>query len=179
MHWRLIIGVVQVFIIAAMSADGFIAQYAEQRSVDWRSKADGRFFIERTKAAGVMVMGSTTFNTFRVRRAPAGRRLIVYTRHPEAVAGENIETTDETPAALVARLEREGAHELAVCGGAAIDKLFMDSGLVDALYLTVEPVLFGAGVPLFSGEVAAGLSLLENRQLSDNTVLLHYAVGKK
>jgi dihydrofolate reductase len=167
-----------VFIIAAVSADGFIGLDAGHRSLDWRSRADAEFFIAKTKQAGVMVMGSTTFKTFRVRKAPPGRRLIVYTSRPGSIIGDGVETTSEQPRALVERLEHEGATALAVCGGATINKLFMDSGLVDELFLTVEPVLFGAGVPLFSGSVQAKLTLLENRQLSDNTVLLHYAVNK-
>jgi dihydrofolate reductase len=168
----------RVFIIAAMSADGFIGLDASHRSLDWRSKADARFFIQTTKEAGVIVMGSVTYKTFRLRRAPPGRRLIVYTSNPQSIEGENVEATSEEPAALIRRLEREGAHTVAVGGGATINKLFLDSGLVDEIYLTVEPVLFGSGVPIFSGDVQAQLSLLENRHLSDNTVLLHYAVQK-
>jgi dihydrofolate reductase len=168
----------RVFIIAALSADGFIGVNAGHRSLDWRSKADARFFIETTKAAGVIVMGSTTYKTFRMRRAPPGRRLIVYTSRPESIEGENVETTNEEPAALIARLELEEARAVAVSGGATINKMFLDSGLVDELYLTVEPVLFGEGVPLFSGSVQARLKLLENRALSDDTILLHYAVQK-
>lgn len=166
----------KVFIIAAMSADGFIGQEAGQSSLEWRSKADAKFFIERTKQAGVMVMGSTTYKTFRVRKAPPVRRLIVYTSRPENISGENVETTDEKPADLIERLSREGLRELAVCGGAQINTLFLRSGLVDEIYLTVEPVLFGSGVPLFSEALGQKLRLLESRALAENTLLLHYDV---
>jgi dihydrofolate reductase len=168
----------KVFMIAAQSADGFIGRDVHHRSLDWRSKEDAELFIRLTKETGVIVMGSKTFNTFRIRRAPPGRRLIIYTSRPEAMQGDGIETTSEEPRALVERLEREGATAVAIGGGASIYKLFMDSGLVDEVYLTIEPVLFGAGVPLFSGEVHARLSLIENRQLNDDTTLLRYAVKK-
>ncbi|MFI5275319.1 MAG: dihydrofolate reductase family protein [Candidatus Saccharimonadales bacterium] len=167
-----------VFIIAAMSADGFIGYDASHRSLDWRSKADAQFFIEKTKEAGVMVMGSTTFHTFKMKRTPPGRRLIVYSSKPESIVGEGVETTNEDPKLLIERLEREGAPGVAICGGATIDKLFLDNELVDELFLTVEPVLFGAGIPLFSGDVRARLNLIEFRQLSDDTILLHYAVRR-
>jgi dihydrofolate reductase len=168
----------RVFIIAAMSADGLIGYDSSHRSLDWRSKEDARLFIQLTKEAGVIVMGSTTYNTFRIRRAPPGRRLLVYTSKPESIDGEGVEATSEEPRALVERLTHEGATALAVGGGATINKLFMDSGLVDEVYLTIEPVFFGRGVPLFSGEVRVALSLLESTKLSDNTMLLHYAVNK-
>jgi dihydrofolate reductase len=168
---------VRVVLIAAMSADGFIGQNSSQSSLDWRSKSDSKFFIETTKNLGVMVMGSTTYKTFRMRRAPPGRRLIVYTTKPESISGENVETTNEGPAELVKRLNNEGARAIAICGGATINKLFMESGLVNELYLTVEPILFGKGIPLFSGELNYTLSLLEMRNLSGETILLHYAVN--
>lgn len=167
----------KIFIIAAMSVDGFIGVNADHRSLNWRSKADARFFIESTKAAGVMVMGSTTYKTFKVRRAPPGRRLIVYTHNPDSIEGEHVETTSEDPRKLIERLEREGAQSLAVCGGAAINTLFVRAGVVDELYLTVEPILFGMGVPLFNESLSNRLTLLENRPLSEHTILLRYAVN--
>lgn len=168
----------KVFIIAAQSADGFIGLDTNHRSLDWRSKADAKFFIERTKEAGVIVMGSATYNTFKIRRNPPGRRLIVMSSHPESIEGEGVEVTSESPVELLERLEREGAHEVAISGGATIYKLFLDNNLVDELYLTIEPVLFGTGIPLFKGEVRARLSLIENRNLSEDTILLHYKLRR-
>ena len=118
----------KVYIIAAMTADGFIGLDSEHRSLDWRSKEDARFFIDITKESGVMVMGSVTFNTFRIRRAPPGRRLIIYTSRPGEITGENIETTSESPIDLISRLTNEGAKSVAIAGGATINKLFLDSG---------------------------------------------------
>ena len=155
-----------------------MGQNTAQSSLVWRSKEDGEWFTRITKEAGVMVVGSTTYKTFRVKRAPPGRRLVIYTNHPEAIEGEGVETTNEDPRVLIPRLERDGLQMVTVIGGSMINKLFLDSGVVDELYLTVEPVLFGAGVPLFSGPVAAQLQLLDERKLNDNTLLLHYAVRK-
>lgn len=155
-----------------------MGQDSSQSSLEWRSKEDGEWFSKITKESGVMIVGATTYKTFRVKRAPPGRRLIVYTNHPETIAGEGVETTSENPKALVARLERDGFTTVTVIGGAMINKLFLDSGVVDELYLTVEPILFGAGVPLFDGSVQAQLTLLGQRMLNDNTVLLHYAVPR-
>ena len=167
----------RVFILAAISADGFIGVDSEHRSLDWRSKADAKFFIETTKQAVYMIMGSTTYHTFRMKRTPPGRRLFVYTSKPESVVGDGVETTNEDPRELVARLEREGATELAVCGGATINQLFVDAKLATELYLTVEPVLFGTGVPLLRGETNVRLQLLENLPLTESTIVLHYAIN--
>lgn len=166
----------RVFIIAAISADGLMGAHDTQRSLDWRSKDDARFFIDTTKAARVMVMGSTTYKTFRMKRAPPGRRLIVYTRDPSSINGEGVETTQLEPKDLLAQLEKEGYTELAVCGGAMINSLFLEAGVVDEIYLTVEPVVFGGGVPLLRQDAPVKLRLIDARNLSANTLLLHYTV---
>jgi len=169
---------VKVLIIAAVSADGLMGAYDGQSSMDWRSAEDGKSFGVLTREAGVMVMGSATFKTFRVKRAPPGRRLIVYTHDSSSIEGENVETTSEDPKILVARLESEGHAALAVCGGAAIHSLFLAAGLVDEVYLTVEPVLFGQGIPFARESTNTRLKLLDATNLNPDTLLLHYAVEK-
>jgi dihydrofolate reductase len=170
---------IKVFIIAALSADGFIGQDAKQRALDWTSKEDRQLLIQLSREAGVIVMGSKTYATFKISQAPPGRRLIIYTSHPEMIHGERVETTNEEPEKLIERLEKEGAHGLAIEGGSTVYKMFMERGLVDELYLTIEPVLFGKGIPLFNeGLKAVSLKLLECRPLNDNTILVHYSVNK-
>jgi dihydrofolate reductase len=163
----------KTFIIAAISADGFIARNTHELA-DWTSKEDKRLFVELTKRAGVMVMGRTTFDT--IGRALPDRQTIVYSHKLVDVGG--VTTTKESPADLVSRLSAEGYKELAICGGSAIYTLFLEAGVVDELYLTVEPVLFGDGVPFLNGLVGVDLRLLETKQLNDNVTLLHYEVQK-
>ena len=164
----------KVFIIAAMTADGFIGRDKSHLSVEWTTKADKHFFVQRTKEAGATVFGRTTFDTFK--RAMPGRRTIVYTSRPESVTVEGVETTSEPPADLVARLNREGAHELAICGGAQLYAEFLEANLVDELYISVHPVMFGSGVPLFNRPLQISLQLLDTNNIGDDTVMLHYKV---
>ena len=166
-----------MFLIAAITVDGFIGRSADHLA-DWTSPEDKKLFIAKTKEAGVMVMGSKTFST--IGRALPGRKTIVYTSRPESFAPlENVEATNESPAELVARMEQAGAAGLAICGGASIYSLFMEAGVVDELYLTVEPLAFGTGVPLFGNSLEDQLELLDSEKLNGNTVLLHYAVTHK
>lgn len=164
----------KVFIIAAMSANGFIARHREDLSTDWTSKEDRKLFVQLTKQAGVMVMGGATYRT--IGRPLPGRRNIVYSRSP--IDQEGVETTSETPAELVKRLASEGHTQLAVCGGAAIYDMFLQAGVVTELYLTIEPILFAAGIPLLKGGTDKDLQLLEYKQLNDNAILVHYEVKK-
>jgi dihydrofolate reductase len=167
----------RVFAIAAVTANGFIGQTSDQTSWDWTSPEDRKLLVQLTKEAGTVVLGATTFATFKRKRAFPGRRTIIYTRHPETINVEDIETTDESPRVLVERLTREGATGLAVIGGTSIYNQFLESNLLDELYLTVEPILFGSGIPLFEN-AQAQLHLLDSFALNENTILLHYAVKK-
>ncbi len=157
--------------IAALSADGFIARHAEELA-DWTSKEDKKLFVEVTKRAGVMVMGRTTFET--IGRALPGRRMIVMTSRPDGREVEGVEFTNETPDQLVDRLSDECVEELAVCGGSSIYGQFLAAGLITELYLTIEPILFGRGISLSSVGLNLPMKLEEVRQLSAETVLLRY-----
>lgn len=164
----------RTFIIAALSADGFIGQTNTQTSLEWTSAEDKKLFVKLTKEAGTVVMGSRTFAT--IGRALPGRRTIVLTSNPDNITAEGVEVTAEEPQQLLERLEQEGVETLAICGGASVYAQFMEAGLVDELYLTIEPIVFGIGVPLFASEIESDLHLLDLEKLNDETVLLHYNV---
>jgi dihydrofolate reductase len=163
----------QVFIIAAMSLDGFIAQKEGQSSLDWTSGDDKKFFVEKTKEAGVVVMGRKTFET--IGKALKDRLNIVYSREKVEGSESKVEITQKNPKDLIKDLENRGYKALAVCGGASIYSLFLKSGLVNKLFLTIEPVVFGKGVKLFSEEVRANLKLVSIKKLNgQGTLLVEY-----
>lgn len=166
------------FLIAAISIDGFIAEKTDQVSTSWTSKEDKKFFSDRTKQAGVVVMGSSTYKT--VGRPLPGRLNVVYSRNSDVQFANEQDgfVTNLDPAALLRKLEQEGYSEVAICGGASIYTLFLHAGLIDTLYLTVEPVIFGTGVKLFSDRVMTSLSLQKVEKLADNTLLLEYSVKR-
>ena len=163
----------KVFIIAAITADGFIGRDAGH-TADWTGAEDKKVFVRLTKEAGTMIMGARTFDT--IGRALPGRRTMVYTSNPSKYADKGVETTNEDPRTLLSRLEQEGVQAIAICGGSSIYDLFMQAGLVNELYLTVTPIVFGTGVPLFLHQTQAKLELVENTSLADGAVLLHYLV---
>lgn len=161
-----------VFIIAALSADGFIARETREPSTRWTSKEDTRHFMERTKQAGVVIMGSKTFETFGAKPLP-GRRTIIYSRSKKYGGAE---TTNELPRELIERLKKEGVKEVAIAGGSSIYTLFAKAGVVNTLILTVEGVVFGDGLPLFDEKVFLAIELASHTQIGPNTLVLEYSV---
>jgi len=162
----------KAFIIAALSADGYIAHNAHELT-DWTSKEDKKLFVELTKRAGVMVMGRSTFDT--IGRALPGRKTVVYSSRP--VEAEGVEVTQEPPQQLLARLSAEGYGEVAIVGGRSIYNQFLEAGVVDELYLTIEPLVLGSGVNLATIPKTMQLKLKELRKLNDDTVLVRYKVN--
>jgi len=162
----------EAFIIAATSLDGFISPLESISSMSWTSGADKIFFKEHTKKAGVIIMGRTTFET--IGKALPGRRTIVYTSNP--VEAEGVETTTLSPKELLIQLESEGFTEVAICGGTSIYSLFLREECVSRMYITIEPIIFGEGIPFFRNIPKTKLSLTSTTPLGTNAILLEYTI---
>lgn len=163
----------KVFIVAAISVDGFIARNTAELA-DWTGKEDKKVFVELTKRAGVVVMGRTTFET--IGRPLPGRRNIIFTTH--RIDQEGVEATQLAPPDLIASLEADGYTEVAICGGRSVYDQFLQAKVVDELYLTLIPTLFGDGISLFKSPISQALRLKSEKKLSDGVLFLHYEVIK-
>lgn len=161
---------IKVFLIAAVTTDGFIAK-DEKHSAFWTSKEDKVRFVELTKHAGVVVMGSTTYST--LPRPLKERVNIVYSRTKKF---EGAETTQKAPLELLEELEGRGFKEVAICGGSKIYTLFMKARVVDRIFLTIEPLMFGKGITLFNEELQHHLNLVSANQAENGALLLEYKV---
>jgi len=168
----------QVFLIAAQTIDGFIGRAKNDRSFDWTSPEDKQFYVSKIKEADVIVMGRRTFES--VQKFPRDSRWLIYTSNPSEFKNPKPEVikaegTNEDPNKLIDRLKKEGCQKIAICGGSSIYTIFIKAGLIDRLYLTIEPVVFGQGVSLFNDQLADNkLKLVEVERLSDQTVMMEY-----
>lgn len=168
----------KVILVMAISADGYITKH-EAGLVDWTSKEDKKHFSKITKETGGVIYGRNTFATF---NKPLPERLnIVMTREPEKYESipDLLEFTNQSPEVILETLEQRGFDQIALGGGSAVNKMFLDKNLIDEIYLTIEPKIFGSGKRLFdtvNKEVT--LELIDNSLLNDNTLLLHYKVIK-
>ena len=121
-----------------------------------------------------MIMGRKTFET--IGRPLKDRLVVVMTRQAMISDKEGIEYTSKSPREVLIELASRGYEQAAICGGSEVYSLFLREGLVDELFLTVEPVLFGSGVPLTTGFERLNLELIESRPLNAQAILLHYRV---
>ena len=163
------------FIIAALSADGYIAKDASAPSTAWTSAEDKKRFVELTTRAGVVVMGQNTWKTLGG-RALKRRLNVIYSLERLPDMPPDVEIASKTPAELLAELAVRGFKEVAICGGSQIYTMFMKSGLVNKLYLTIEPVIFGDGVRLFKEAMDLRLKLADSTSTESGTLFLEYSV---
>lgn len=166
----------RVLLLAAMTIDGKIARDHHELT-SWTSREDKRLFVQVTREAGVVIMGRATFETL---PAPLpGRLNVVLTSRTDLPAREGLEFTAEPPERVLARLAERGYQLAVVAGGARVYRAFLAAGLVDELWLTVEPLAFGHGVSLLGDDpLPLRLALLECRRLGDHAVLLRYHVER-
>jgi dihydrofolate reductase len=167
-----------VILLAAMSIDGFIANVNKENlsSMTWTSKEDRQFFVKKTKAIGTTIMGSKTFVT--IGKALPERHNIVMTSQPARYAQFNdsdLFFTAESPEEILANLNQQEINKVALCGGASIYSLFLQKGLVNRMFLTIEPCVFGEGVKLFSGKTQQQFKLISQEKLNEaGTLVLEY-----
>lgn len=161
----------KTFIIAAITADGYIAKDVHHASIAWTSKADKKRFVELTKEAGVVVMGSSTYET--IGRPLPNRVNIVYSRSKKF---EGVEVTNLAPHDLLNELRDRGFKSVAICGGSHIYSMFMKAKAVDTIYLTIEPILFGKGIPFLNEEFLMHLHLKSVAQSESGALLVEYSV---
>jgi dihydrofolate reductase len=164
-----------IIAIAAVTIDGKIARHANHFP-DWTSPEDKTFFQSMLVKSDVMVIGH---NTYKTAEEPLSKRnCIIFTRDVQDTErrGANLLFYNAAgPTSIESILEPY--QVVAVLGGTLIYSYFLERDLIDDLYLTIEPIVFGSGLDLFHHESAAAirLRLVTVRQLNpEGTVLLHY-----
>jgi dihydrofolate reductase len=160
----------------ATTADGKIAKSSDHFP-NWTSREDKLHFQKISKEAGVVIMGDKTFATF---PAPLKDRLnVVLTldENPKEIEGVKWMVNSE-PEKVVKELEEMGYQTAVLGGGSFINGLFLKHGLVDEIYVTVEPKIFGDGLGLFKGDFDVDLKLINVEKINENSVVLKYEVIK-
>jgi dihydrofolate reductase len=143
-------------LVAVASSDGFIARAPGHAPADWQSPEEQAFFLETVAAADWSVLGRTTHETaFR-----ADRRRVVFSHRapsPEWRAPTHLWLDPATisPGDLAALVEPVRPMGTAlILGGADVAAWFLERGRIDEVLLSIEPIAFGTGLPIFPGDAA-------------------------
>lgn len=174
----------RVILMYVMSLDGKITKWSDGNAAEWASPEDTALFRKTITESDVLIMGGATYRA--IRPAPQQERLrVVLTRNPSAYMGDTVpgqlEFTDEAPKEVVEQLVHAGHRQVLLVGGSGLATSFLKEKLVDELWVTIEPRLFGVGLPVVAAEqLDIALTLLEFSQLNAaGTLLLKYTLHDK
>ena len=167
----------KVILYMAITANGMIAGTDDETS--WLTNEESESYCSTVRKAGCLIVGRRTYH--------------ILTKQPEfqkfkdaklvVVSHDQVELVD--PRHAVAHTPQEAIDllsdfaEIIVAGGGILNAAFLAENLVDEIYLDVEPVIIGNGIPLFKGQdFERNLKFLGQRMLSENEIQLHYGVRK-
>lgn len=174
----------EVICVMLSTVDGKIVRWEDGDTYSWNSAEDKKHFDSFVAKAKLIVMGSRTYEVAKPTPKKGVLRIVTTsdpTRYKAMEIPGMLEFTNEDPATLVTKLKKKGYEELLLVGGGGINTTFFQAELVDTLWLTIEPKIFGKGKMIVSqAPMDIALKLEMVKQLNDQgTLLLRYSVVKK
>jgi dihydrofolate reductase len=163
----------KIILMMAMTADGKIAKSSDHFP-NWTSKEDKKMFMEVTKEHGVVIMGDKTFFTF---PKPLSDRLnVVFTLLENPPETENVKWVTGDPEKVLMELKKMGYKSAVLGGGTYMNSQFLERKLIDEIWLTIEPKIFGDGLGVFGGDFNVDLKLLNVEKINENSIVVKYKV---
>lgn len=173
----------KVVLVFVSTVNGKVTRGDDPEVKHWSSISDQKHYGRIWHDSNLVVMGSSTWKQNII--TPASSRLIIVMTHePSLFRKDNIpgqlEFTDMGPSELVSLYSKKEADLMTVVGGPHIATSFLKASLIDELWLTIEPRLFGRGLNLIhSEELDIKLKLLEIiRANEEGTLITKYSCFK-
>lgn len=149
----------------------------------WASKEDQAYFQLLIAQNNLIVMGKNTFNVNRndIKHFKNKLRVVMVSNTEEfnnLTVSNQLEFTSEQPGQLVKRLSDLGYKEMLLVSGPKLNTSFLKEKLINEVWLTLEPYIFGTGIGLVDQKhLDVKLKLLSCKKLnSQGTLLLKYKV---
>jgi dihydrofolate reductase len=161
-----------------ITPNGLIAK--EDGNSEWTSEEDLKGFFENSKKAGNIIMGKNTF--LEASRQgyfpfPEALNIVISREQIENKWGDKVVVTNVSPKEILKMVQGKGFDTAFLAGGGMLNASFMKEKLIDEIYLDVEPLMFGKGIPVVAAsDFECELELLEVKKLNDDTVQLNYKI---
>ncbi len=163
-------------LLLAITLDGKIAKNHDHFP-NWSASVDKKFFAQKTKAAGCVIMGNTTFKTIKKPLPKRHNIILTYDKNKKSI-WDNLVYTNESPSDILEYAKKKGFNEVFVIGGTQINTLFLKANLINEIIVTISPLIFGKGLSMFSNDTMLSLILENHQVLGENTIALTYKIKK-
>ena len=171
----------KVILYMATTTNGFIAK--EDDNTEFVSEEEWESYKKAVKKAGCIICGRRTYEiALREGNLLTEEGLNVVLTHNQNLKSSHpkVLITTKSPPEIIEYLSQQGFTEAIIGGGGILNSSFLQAGLIDEIYLDVEPQVFGKGVPVFSpASFDHKLEFVESKMLSPKTIQLHYRVKKE
>ena len=177
----------KIILYMAVSIDG-IAALDEKTGIErYGSSEDRDFFLAGAKACDAVIMGKNTAASFKVNGVP--NFVLTHDKNflkaQKSAGADGAKAQDARgfervclsgePQEICAALEARGIKKAALLGGPSTNLQFFRAGLVDEIFLTVEPVTLGRGLRFLSEPLESRWNLAGTKKLNKGgTIVLHY-----
>ncbi len=159
-----------------ITANGYIA--TKDDNVDWISKESWKSYLNTIRKMDAVIIGRRTYDLMPRKEFQKNCHYIVLThKKPSKSKTSNILFNNRSAKEVLAFLKKNRFKKVCIAGGSKTNASFMKTGLIDEIYLDVEPIILGSGIQLFSPtNFKNNLILLGIKKLNRNTVQLHLKI---
>lgn len=166
----------RVTYFVAASLDGFIA--GPRGRLDWLLTDDDYDFAPYFADVDALVMGRRAYDgLLGFGQWPYGETPSYVFTHRETAGDRPVVHVSGDVRAFCDRMAAEGVETLWLVGGGDLAAQFLAAGLLDAVVVSVHPVVLGSGTPLFGASVPVAPLRLDNaRAFPSGLVQVRYSV---
>ncbi|OGY43776.1 MAG: hypothetical protein A2729_00825 [Candidatus Buchananbacteria bacterium RIFCSPHIGHO2_01_FULL_39_14] len=161
--------------IVVATLDGKIAQ-DERHYSDWSSREDKIFLKYFLDQSDLIVVGN---NTYKLIKPLQRRRCLVFTSQVKTISkkSELCFYCNPQNVSLKNLFKKFNFSKIAILGGTKTYSLMLKEKLIDEIYLTIEPIIFGQGLNIFDLKLPPNFfKLISIKKLNDKgSVLLYYS----
>jgi dihydrofolate reductase len=175
-----------------VTLDGFF-EGSKSWAIDWHEYGWGeeleQLSKEQMRSADLLLFGRVTYQGMAAYWSSEKGEIadfmnnmpkVVFSRTLEKAEWNKTALVKENAEQVVAQLKQQPGKDVFIFGSANLSSTLMQHGLIDEYRLGVNPVILGAGSPLFKASPnRMKMKLLEARPLKSGCVILRYQPARE